>query len=190
MIVWNLTYNGFCWGHSTWESSGLEALCSQPCKGVGILKYGEGGGGGERITRRIEQDERDLEAMKSVVCFGERERACVHVCVRVCSGRERMDIHNQISTTCERVTHWSQARSLLHVWQSWVESNIILLRISVTLPCSKHYHRTSVKGGTHACFVDSWIPDISTQRVWAPPLTEVLHCSASNTVMQSKYATE
>ena len=62
----------------------MEALCSQPCKGVGILKYGEGGGGGERITRRIEQDERDLEAMKSVVCFGEREREHVCMCVYVC----------------------------------------------------------------------------------------------------------
>ena len=33
-----------------------------------------------------------------------------------------------------------------------------------------------------------WIIDTFTQHVWAPPLTEVLLYSASNTVMQSKYA--
>ena len=47
------------------------------------------------------------------------------------------------------------------------------------------YRWTSVKGGAHMCFIDSldihtstrfvdaWIANDSTKRVWAPPLTEV-----------------
>jgi len=51
----------------------------------------------------------------------------------------------------------------------------------------EHY---SVKGGAHTRWVNSSILATFTRRVWAPPLTEVLRYSASNTAMRSKYATE
>jgi len=38
------------------------------------------------------------------------------------------------------------------------------------------YRRTSVKGGAHTRWVNSSILATFTQRVWAPPLTEVLRC--------------
>ena len=50
--------------------------------------------------------------------------------------------------------------------------------------------RTSVKGGAHTRCVNVASIDEFTQRVWAPPLTEVLRYSASNAAMQSKYTTE
>ena len=52
------------------------------------------------------------------------------------------------------------------------------------------YRWTSIKGGAHMRFVDSWNVHASTKRVWAPPLTEVRQYGALNTAMQSKYAME
>ena len=52
------------------------------------------------------------------------------------------------------------------------------------------YRWTSVKGGAHMHFVDLLDIHASTKHVWAPPLTEVQQYGASNTAMQSKYATE
>ena len=52
------------------------------------------------------------------------------------------------------------------------------------------YHWTSVKGGAHMRFLDLWISNNSTKRIWALPLTEVQHYGALNEAMQSKYAME
>ena len=51
------------------------------------------------------------------------------------------------------------------------------------------YLWTSIKGGAHMCFVDAWISNESTKRIWAPPLKEVQRYSASKAVMQFKYVT-
>ena len=47
-----------------------------------------------------------------------------------------------------------------------------------------------IKGGAHMRSVDASIPDKSMYCLSAPPLTEVLCYSASNAVVQSKYATK
>ena len=52
------------------------------------------------------------------------------------------------------------------------------------------YCWTSVKGWAHTCFVDAWISNKSTKRIWAPPLTEVQWYGASKAAMWSKYTTE
>ena len=49
---------------------------------------------------------------------------------------------------------------------------------------------TSVKGGTHTCYVDLPGIDAASLRVLALPLVEVLRYNAPNVVTQSKYATE
>ena len=46
----------------------------------------------------------------------------------------------------------------------------------------------AVKGGTHTRWVNSSILATFTQRIWPPPLTEVLHYSASNAATRSNYA--
>ena len=48
-------------------------------------------------------------------------------------------------------------------------------------------HGTAIKGRAHTCWVKSSILATFTQRVWPPPLTEVLHYSASNLAMRAKY---
>ena len=52
------------------------------------------------------------------------------------------------------------------------------------------YHGTSGKDGAHMRFVDSLDIHASTKHVWALPLTEVQQYGASNTAMETKYATE
>ena len=106
-IIRSLTYNR---GRGTWESGSLEALCSQPCKSICILKYSEGRGGGERVTRRIKQNERDSKAVKSVVCVcgrgkgrggggGESERVWMCACVCAVAKEEEDRNGNQQSST-------------------------------------------------------------------------------------------
>ena len=77
------------------------------------------------------------------------------------------------------------------MWQSCVEiedySAVYFDRIAVF---EALYRWTSVEGGAHTCFVDVWISNKSTKRVWAPPLMEVQRYGALNAAMQSKYATE
>ena len=77
------------------------------------------------------------------------------------------------------------------MWQSRVEiegySVAYFVRIAVF---EAPYCWTSVKGGAHTRFVDAWISNESTKRIWAPPLTEVQQYGASNAAMRSKYATE
>ena len=52
------------------------------------------------------------------------------------------------------------------------------------------YCRTSVKGGAHTQWVNSWILTTFTQHVQTPPLTKVLRFSTCSAVTWSKYATE
>ena len=52
------------------------------------------------------------------------------------------------------------------------------------------YHWTPVKDGAHTCFVDAWISNESTKRIWAPPITEVQRYGTSKAAMWSKYMTE
>ena len=48
------------------------------------------------------------------------------------------------------------------------------------------YRSSSVKGEAYMCSKGASMPDKSKQRIWAPPLTDVLRNSA---IMQLKYAT-
>ena len=77
------------------------------------------------------------------------------------------------------------------MWQSRVEiegySVAYFDRITVF---EALYRWTFIKGGAHMCFVDAWISNESTKRIWAPPLTEVQQYAALKAAMQSKYATE
>ena len=57
------------------------------------------------------------------------------------------------------------------MWQSCVEIKNYCKRISIALLCLNHW--TSVKGGAHTCFIDGWMSNESTKRIWAPPLMEV-----------------
>ena len=52
------------------------------------------------------------------------------------------------------------------------------------------YRWTSVKGGAHACFVDSLDAYACMYCAWAPPLTQVQQYGALKAAMQSKYVTE
>ena len=80
---------------------------------------------------------------------------------------------------------------VMYMWQSRVEiedySVAYFDRITVF---EAPYRWTSVKGGAHTRFVDAWIANESTKRVWAPPLTEVQRYGALNAAMWSKYTTE
>ena len=78
-----------------------------------------------------------------------------------------------------------------YMWQSRVEiegySVVYFDRIAAfEVP----YRWTSVKGEAHMRLVDLLVIHTSTERVWAPPLTEVQRYGASKAAMQSKYATE
>ena len=79
----------------------------------------------------------------------------------------------------------------MHVWQSCVEiegySVAYFDRIAVF---EALYHWTSIKGGAHTRFVDAWMSNESTKRIWAPPLTEVQRYGTSKVVIALKYATE
>ena len=77
------------------------------------------------------------------------------------------------------------------MWQSHVEiegySVVYFNRIAMF---EALYHWTSIKGGAHMCFVDAWISNESTKRIWGPPLMEVQRYGGSKGAMWSKYATE
>ena len=77
------------------------------------------------------------------------------------------------------------------MWQSQLETSIISLRILTAPMRSKCCSiEISIKGGAHMRSIDASIPDKSLYCLSAPPLTEVLCYSASNAVVQSKYATK
>ena len=64
---------------------------------------------------------------------------------------------------------------------------LIVLCILITLPCLKCCSaELPLKAGSYVL----WCRNIWNAYVWAPPLMEDLHYSASNAVMWSKYATE
>ena len=78
---------------------------------------------------------------------------------------------------------WSALWRGNHMWQSHVEiegySIAYFDRIAVfEVP----YRWTSIKGRAHTRFIDVWISNEYTKRVWAPPLTEVQQYGASNVV--------
>ena len=74
-----------------------------------------------------------------------------------------------------------------YMWQSLVE--IEHYSYLIALRRSKHY-RTSVKGGAHMHWVNTWILATFTQCLWALPLTKVLRCCSLSMVTWSKYETE
>ena len=79
----------------------------------------------------------------------------------------------------------------LYVWQSRVEiEGYSVAYFDCIVAFEAPYCWTFVKGGAHMRFVDLLDIHVTTKRVWAPPLTEVQRCGASNTVMWSKYVTE
>ena len=77
------------------------------------------------------------------------------------------------------------------MWQSHVEiegySVVYFDRIAVF----EAPHRwTSIKGRAHTYYVDAWISNESTKRMWAPPWMEVQRYGTSKAAMQSKYTRE
>ena len=74
------------------------------------------------------------------------------------------------------------SKFLSYMWQSWVEINIISLRILIAL--------LHLKWGLYALgwFMNTW--HVYIHRIWALPLTEFLRYWALNLVKCSKYTTE
>ena len=91
----------------------------------------------------------------------------------------------QTSTTTSSARAWINSLDLDHpskgkvygqyMWQSRVEIEHYFVPYFNCITVFKAlYHKTSVKGGAHMRWVNSWILTTFTQRVWVPPLTEVL----------------
>ena len=79
----------------------------------------------------------------------------------------------------------------VYMWQSCVEIEGYSVAYFNRIAAFEALCRwTSVKGGAHMRFVDSLDIHASMKHVGAPPLMEVQWYGASNTAMQSKYATE
>ena len=77
------------------------------------------------------------------------------------------------------------------MWQSRVEiEGYSVAYFDSIVAFEVPYRWTSVKGGAHMRFVDSWGIHTSTKRVWALPLMEAQQYGASKETMWSKYATE
>ena len=85
---------------------------------------------------------------------------------------------------------------LMHSWHTYMwKSHIEIKGYSVAYfnriaMFEVPYRWTSVKGGAHTCFVDVWISNKSTKRIWVPLLTTVQRYSALKAAKWSKYATE
>ena len=77
------------------------------------------------------------------------------------------------------------------MWQSYVEiEGYSVAYFNHITAFEAPYRWTSIKGGAHILYIGSLDIHAFTMHVWAPPLTEVQGYGASNTAMQSKYATE
>ena len=70
------------------------------------------------------------------------------------------------------------------MWQSWVEMNFILLRISITSLSSKHCisERPLRVHGTHGCCIEA---SYNKASIHSTPLTDIQRYSALNAVTQS-----
>ena len=86
---------------------------------------------------------------------------------------------------------WKSVENITDMWQSRVEmEGYSIAYFDRIVAFEAPYRWTSIKGGAHMRFVDSWDIHTSTKRVWAPSLTEAQRYGTSKATMRLKYTTE
>ena len=87
--------------------------------------------------------------------------------------------------------YWSCVLVSLHIWQSRVEiEGYSVAYFDRIVAFEAPYCWTSIKGGTHMRFVDSWDIHTSTKRNDVSPLTEAQRYGTSKPTMRLKYVME